>query len=125
MELGNSSARAIRGALFLFHSLPSFLHGFIVRIKSQGSAIILCRFRKSALGFMEFSEPLEREGMRGKIGVVGNGGEVGLQQRFRTSRVILFHHQQYAAVKTQAAVHYVPTFRASKPVTHFRGVLRS
>src|SRR5882672_12936633 len=123
MELGNPAAKVIRGALFLFHSLPSFLHGFIVRIKSQGSAVILCRFRKSALGFMELSKPLERKGMRGKIGVVGNRGEVGLQQRFRTGRIILFHHQQYAAVKTQAAVIDVDSFGGGNRVTHFRGVL--
>src|SRR5882762_6749575 len=40
-QLGDSSSGVFRGALFLLHSLPGFFHGFVVRIESQGGAIIL------------------------------------------------------------------------------------
>src|ERR1700675_3603710 len=37
-HLGDAGSGVFRGGLFLLHSLPGVFHGFVVRIKSQGSA---------------------------------------------------------------------------------------
>src|ERR1019366_8688475 len=119
----NIGYRTSRDPLLLFHSLQCLFHCLVVRIEIERRAVLFPRLRKSSLRFIQFPEPFPSGRMRREFGMVGDRGQIGIEQRFRLGRILSRQNEEGALIKLQPAVIGIDSFGCSNGLPHFFAVL--